>query len=117
MTIIQSINGLAALRASLKKTSPKVAEELEQDHSLRQPISKEERQRRGKEFFSAIYSNVTDKVLHNMNASSGGDLGEFAINCIYGDLVAETRILNAKETGLMEFVDCYAAMAAPQAKG
>lgn len=52
-----------------------------------------------------------------MNKSSGGDLGEFAINCIYGDLVAETRILGAQETGLLEFVACFALGAAPQAKG
>lgn len=84
---------------------------------MRDPISKEDRQKRGREFFSKVYAKVTDKVLHNMNASSGSDLGEFAITCIYGDLMAEERVLNAKETGLMEFVDCYASMAAPQAKG
>lgn len=56
-------------------------------------------------------------MLNNLNLSSGGDLGEFAINCIYGDLVAETSILDAKETGLLEFVCCLALGAGPQAKG
>lgn len=52
-----------------------------------------------------------------MNSTSGGDLGEFAVNCIYGDLVAETSILDAKETGMLEFAACLTLMAAPQAKG
>ena len=90
---------------------------METDHSMREAIPLAERHKRGQEFFDNIYTTVKDKVLHNMNASSGGDLGEFAQNCIYGDLMAEIKILNAKDTGLMEFVDCYASMAAPQAKG
>ena len=36
---------------------------------------------------------------------------------IYGELMAEESILDAKETGLMEFLVCYASNAAPQAKG
>jgi len=52
-----------------------------------------------------------------MDGSSGGDLGEFAVNCIYGDLVAETSILGAEETGMLEFAACLALAAAPQAKG
>jgi hypothetical protein len=52
-----------------------------------------------------------------MALSSGGDLDQFAMLSIYGELMAEERILNAKETGLMEFLVCYASSAAPQAKG
>jgi alkylhydroperoxidase/carboxymuconolactone decarboxylase family protein YurZ len=52
-----------------------------------------------------------------MARSSGGDLDQFAMLSIYGELMAEERILDAKETGLMEFLVCYASSAAPQAKG
>lgn len=48
---------------------------------------------------------------------SGGDLDQFAMLSIYGELMAEESILNAKETGLMEFLVCYVGSAAPQAKG
>jgi hypothetical protein len=96
---------------------PNVAKSLESDKSLRQPVPLEERRKRGKEFFSKIYAQHADRVLANLNGSSGGDLGEFAINCIYGDLVAETSILNAKETALLEFTCCLTLGAAPQAKG
>lgn len=79
------------------------------------PLS--ERQKRGKEFFSRIYQQHTDRVLENLNLSSGGDLGEFAINCVYGDLVAETSILNEKVTSLLEFACCLGIGAPNQAKG
>jgi hypothetical protein len=36
---------------------------------------------------------------------------------IYGELMAEEKILNAKETGLIEFIVCYVSSAAPNAKG
>ena len=42
---------------------------------------------------------------------------QFAMLSIYGELMAEERILNAKETGLMEFLVCYSSNAVPQAKG
>lgn len=113
----RSINGLAVYRKAVETLSPDVAAELAKDKSLRSPIPLEKRQTRGKEFFSKIYAQHTDKVLDNLNKSSGGDLGEFAINCIYGDLVAETSILDAKETGMLEFVCCMTLAAAPQAKG
>lgn len=84
---------------------------------MRDPVPLSERQARGKAFFSRIYAQHTEKVLGNLNASSGGDLGEFAINCIYGDLVAEESVLGAAETGMLEFVCCLTLGAAPQAKG
>lgn len=43
-----------------------------------------------------------------MSLASGGDLSEFAINAVYGDLMAEESRLSAKETGLLEFLACYA---------
>jgi hypothetical protein len=52
-----------------------------------------------------------------MAKSSGYDLDQFAMLSIYGELMAEERILDAKETGLMEFIVCYVSSAAPQAKG
>jgi hypothetical protein len=52
-----------------------------------------------------------------MILNSGGDLAEFAIDCVYGDLMAETSILSEKDTGLLEFACCYASGASPQAKG
>ena len=52
-----------------------------------------------------------------MSGTSGGDLSEFAVDCVYGDLMAETSILSAKDTGLLEFACCYASGAYPQAKG
>ncbi len=56
-------------------------------------------------------------MLDSLNISSGGDLGEFAINCIYGDLMSETSILDEKETGMLEFACCLTLMTGPQAKG
>lgn len=105
------------LRKFLHYSSPDFAKSLESDKSLRAPIPLGERRKRGKEFFSKIYAQHTDRVLENLNGSSGGDLGEFAINCIYGDLMAETSILSAKETGMLEFVCCMTLAATPQAKG
>ena len=52
-----------------------------------------------------------------MAGTSGGDLSEFAVDCVYGDLMAETSILSAKDTGLLEFACCYASGAYLQAKG
>lgn len=60
------------------------------------------------EFFSKIYAQHTDRVLQNMSLASGGDLSEFAISSVYGDLMAEESRLDAKETGLLEFLACYA---------
>ena len=41
----------------------------------------------------------------------------FALNSIYGELMAETSILDARETGLVEFVACLADGVVAQAKG
>lgn len=113
----RSINGLLVFRQTLEEQAPELAKSLENDKSMRDPISLDQRKIRGKEFFSKIYAQHTERVLDSMNKTSGGDLGEFAVNCIYGDLMAETRILGAMETGLMEFAACLTLMATPQAKG
>jgi hypothetical protein len=97
--------------------SPEVGKKLEADKSMRADHSAAELEKRGLDFFSRVYSKVTDRVQKNMALSSGGDLDQFAMLSIYGELMAEERILNAKETGLMEFIVCYVSSAAPQAKG
>ena len=51
-----------------------------------------------------------------MAGTSGGDLWEFAVNCVYGDLMVEDSILSVKDTALLEFACCYASGAHPQAK-
>ena len=101
----------------MKETSPSVAQTLESDKSLRADHTAPELKQRGKEFFDRVYSKVAGRVQQNMALSSGGDLDQFAMLSIYGELMAEERILNAKETGLMEFLVCYASSAVPQAKG
>lgn len=93
----------------MQTSAPDVAKELDQDSSLRSHLSRSEKDARGKDFFSKIYAQHTDRVLENMSLASGGDLSEFAINAVYGDLMAEEGRLNAKETGLLEFLACYAA--------
>lgn len=53
----------------------------------------------------------------NLDAISGGLLGAFATQCIYGALLAEERVLSAKESAGLVFVACLAGQAGPQAKG
>lgn len=64
-----------------------------------------------------MYSVKAAKVQANMAKTSSGDLDQFAILSVYGELMAETKILSAKDTGLLEFLACYAMGAAPQANG
>lgn len=107
------------LRKEIEKTTPDLCEVLDKDPSLRQNLQRPEKDERGRHFFSNIYAQHTDRVLANMGLASGGDLSEFAINAVYGDLMAETSRLDAKETGLLEFLACYAAGGSTwsQAKG
>lgn len=114
---MQGINCLAALRAAVDEGSPAVGKTLEADQSLRADYTAAELEKRGHDFFNRVYGKVADRVLQNMAASSGGDLDQFAKLSIYGELMSEERILDAKETGLMEFIVCYVSSAAPQAKG
>jgi hypothetical protein len=92
-------------------------DKLDQDKSLRQSVSKADREARGKAFFSKVYAQHAERILKNMAGTSGGDLSEFAVSCVYGDLMAEDSILSVKDTGLLEFACCYASGAYPQAKG
>ena len=101
----------------MNETSSSVGRKLESDKSLRADQTAADLEKRGKEFFSRVYGQVTDRVQQNMALTSGGDLDQFAMLSIYGELMAEERILNAKETGLMEFLVCYVSSAVPQAKG
>jgi len=52
-----------------------------------------------------------------MSTCSAGDLTHFAINSIYGELLAESSVIGDMQTGLLEFVCCLADGCAPQAKG
>lgn len=113
----RGINGLAALKHAIKHTSPDLQSQLDQDTSLRQPLTAADRETRGKAFFSRVYAQHAERILQNMSSTSGGDLSSFAVNCVYGDLMAEDSILSAKDTGLLEFACCYASGAYPQAKG
>lgn len=106
--MLQGINAMTTLRKHILDSAPHLEEKLDQDKSLRQSLQRDEKDARGKEFFSNIYAQHTDRVLNNLSIASGGDLAEFAINAVYGDLMAETSRLNAKETGLLEFLACYA---------
>jgi hypothetical protein len=99
---------MTSLRKHILDSAPGLEDKLDQDRSLRQPLQRPEKDSRGKEFFSRIYAQHTEKVLQNLSIVSGGDLAEFAINAVYGDLMAETSRLDAKETGLLEFLACYA---------
>ncbi|KAK7511876.1 uncharacterized protein IWZ02DRAFT_385336 [Phyllosticta citriasiana] len=113
----RGINGLAILGTAVQSTSPRIAAEIEKDQDARDDVPAAKRQMRGKEFFRRLYAQHTERVLQNLNISSGGVLGDVAVTCVYGDLMADERVLNAKESALMEFVCCYAVSAAPQAKG
>lgn len=104
----KGINACMTLRKAVQERSPEVEKKLDADSSLRQHLQRPEKDARGLEFFSKIYAQHTDRVLQNMALASGGDLSEFAINAIYGDLMAEESRLSAKETGLLEFLACYA---------
>lgn len=108
LTRNQGINACTTLRNAIQAKSPKLEEKLDKDSSLRQHLQRPEKDARGREFFGKIYAQHTDRVLKNMSLASGGDLSEFAINAVYGDLMAEETRLDAKETGLLEFLACYA---------
>ncbi|KAK2752890.1 hypothetical protein FQN54_008043 [Arachnomyces sp. PD_36] len=111
------INGLLSLQSAIEKHSHSLVPVLASDSSLRAPLTPAEKYDRGKDFFSSIYSKHTDRVLASMGRSSGGDLDYYAVSSVYGELMAETSILGAAETGILEFVCCLVADVAPQAKG
>jgi len=99
---------MTVLRKHIQASAPEISKQLDQDPSLRQSLQRPEKDARGKEFFSHIYAQHTDRVLDHLSIVSGGDLAEFAINAVYGDLMAETKRLSAQWTALLEFLACYA---------
>lgn len=46
--------------------------------------------------------------MHNLSVSSAGDLANFAISRLYGDLLSDVSILDKRETGLACFATCLA---------
>lgn len=113
----QAINALIALKSSIDASTPHLSTTLSSDQSLRSPIPVTQKSSRGMEFFTQIYKQHTGRVLAAMDESSGGDLTHFAINSIYGELLADHTIIGARDTGLLEFVCCLADDCGPQAKG
>ena len=113
----QAINALIAFKTAIDTSTPHLSSILSSDQSLRSPISSAQKSSRGMEFFKQIYKQHTGRVLAAMDETSGGDLTYFAINCIYGELLADHSIVGARDTGLLEFVCCLADDCAPQAKG
>jgi alkylhydroperoxidase/carboxymuconolactone decarboxylase family protein YurZ len=71
---------------------------------------------RGREFFSKVYAQHTNRVLTNL-ARGHPDLPTFAIESLYGELLSEFSIINEQSTSLIEMVACIASNAIPQAKG
>jgi len=108
LMLSQGINACTTLRKHILSSAPHLEATLDQDPSLRQSLSRADKDARGKAFFTRIYAQHTERVLESLSVASGGDLAEFAINAVYGDLMAEVSRLDAKETGLLEFLACYA---------
>ncbi|PGH03700.1 hypothetical protein AJ79_07282 [Helicocarpus griseus UAMH5409] len=79
--------------------------------------SADARYARGEEFFSQIYADYTKRILSSMRSTSAGDLDYFAVTSVYGELMSEMRILDGRETVLLEFVCCLADEVGAQAKG
>nr|POE47336.1 uncharacterized protein c17d11.03c [Quercus suber] len=104
----KGINAMTTLQQRIHADAPALGKSLDNDKSLRENLQRPEKDNRGKEFFSKVYAQHTDRVLHSLAIVSGGDLAEFAINAVYGDLMAEVSRLNARDTGLLEFLACYA---------
>jgi hypothetical protein len=71
---------------------------------------------RGKEFFSKIYAQHTNRVLTNLSRGHP-DLPIYAIEYLYGELLSEFSVLNEQSTSLLEMVACISSNAIPQAKG
>lgn len=69
--------------------------------------SKDNNFSRGLALFTKIYSpKHVPTILHNMSVSSAGDLSNFAVSRVYGDLLSDVSILDERETGLACFVTC-----------
>lgn len=71
---------------------------------------------RGKKFFSRVYAQHTNRVLNNLSRGHP-DLGTYAIESLYGELLSEFSVINEQSTSLIEMVACIASNSIPQAKG
>jgi hypothetical protein len=71
---------------------------------------------RGKDFFSKVYAQHTNRVLTNLGRGHP-DLPIYAIECLYGELLSEFSVLDEQSTSLLEMVACISSNAIPQAKG
>lgn len=117
LTMSKAINALFSLKSAIDASAPHLSSTLATDTSLRASLSSTDKYDRGLAFFNDIYRQHTSRVISAMDATSGGDLTHFAINCIYGELLSEHRIIGGLDTGLLEFVCCLADGCGPQAKG
>jgi alkylhydroperoxidase/carboxymuconolactone decarboxylase family protein YurZ len=71
---------------------------------------------RGKEFFSKVYAQHTNRVLTNLGRGHP-DLPIYVIESLYGELLSDFSLLDERSTSLIEMVACIASNAIPQAKG
>ncbi|EXJ62772.1 hypothetical protein A1O7_03211 [Cladophialophora yegresii CBS 114405] len=115
----RAINALLTLHRAIQSSHPSLHTTLQADSSLRSTpwLSRADKFTRGMALFERIYAHHTPRVVATMSSCSGGDLTHFAIQCIYGELLAESAIIGDLETGMLEFVCCLADGVAPQAKG
>ncbi|KAK7713020.1 hypothetical protein SLS57_007581 [Botryosphaeria dothidea] len=117
----RAINALTALRTCIQQTSPPSVQSSLQSpappacHGL--PCSLAKPAQRGQTLFDQTYGQHAQRVRQNLDYISGDVFGGFAVRCIYGELLAEERVLSAKESAGLVFVACLAAGAGPQAKG
>ncbi|OCT55093.1 hypothetical protein CLCR_02888 [Cladophialophora carrionii] len=115
----RAINALLTLHRAIQSSHPALSTVLQGDSSLRSSpwLSPADKFNRGMALFQTIYDKHTARVVSTMSSCSGGDLTHFAIQCIYGELLAENAIIGDLGTGMLEFVCCLADGVAPQAKG
>jgi hypothetical protein len=115
----RAINALQALHKTITAMHPHLVPILATDPSLRsnRNLTPEQKHARGLDLFIRIYDKHSPRVIEAMSTCSAGDLTQFAIHSIYGELLAEDSIVGDLETGLLEFVCCLADGCAPQAKG
>jgi alkylhydroperoxidase/carboxymuconolactone decarboxylase family protein YurZ len=111
----QGINGLAALRSCFSEDfEAKLGTKPRRGfYNFPDPEAKISR---GRDFFSKIYAQHTNRVLENLSKGHP-DLSVFTIECLYGELLSEFSVVNEQSTSLLEMVACISSNAIPQAKG
>ena len=115
----RAINALLSLQDAIKSTHPSLAATLsaDSDLSVATGLTPSQTHARGLSLFQRIYAHHTPSILASMSSISGGPLATFAVDCIYGELLSDSRHIGDAETGVLEFVCCLADGVAPQAKG